>query len=74
MVAPHECLNPLVKVIKDKLTELEDESGGNLDIVKLKAHKKKGLLFALPNLTRCNQYSIYYYSNYKKGIYLQWPA
>ena len=48
-VAPHPSLNPFAMLIKEKLNLLEDESRDTQDIVKLKAHKKKALLFALPN-------------------------
>ena len=47
---PHQNLNPLVKFINDKFKQLEDDSNDNQYIVRLKSHKKKALMFALPNL------------------------
>lgn len=67
MDAPHKCLNPLVKVIKDKLNGLEVDDGNNLDVVKLKSHKKKALLFALPNMTTATG-SAYTIPNVRKGF------
>ena len=45
MEVPHECMNPIVKFLKEKLDKLERDN-----ILKLKSHKKKALLFALPNM------------------------
>ena len=67
--APHECLNPLVSVIKEKLIELEDESNGNLNIVKLKSHKKKALIFALPNMPGATG-AAYTIPNVQKALFI----
>ena len=67
MDVPHECVNTLVKIVKQKLKDLEDDSPGKRDVVKLKSHKKKALLFALPNLPAAtgNAYTV---PNIQKGF------
>ena len=50
MEVPHQNKNLFVKIVKDKLQALEYEANPNLDVVRLKSHKKKALMFALPNL------------------------
>ena len=65
--APHPSLNPLVKVFKEKLLELEDESNDRQDIVKLKSHKKKALLFTLPNFPAATSVA-YTIPNVMKGF------
>ena len=47
---PHQNTNAIVKMLKDHLLMLEDDSNGSRDIVRLASHKKKAILFAIPNL------------------------
>ena len=45
MVVPHQSTNPIVIFLKEKLEELENDN-----ILKLKPHKKKAVMFTAPNL------------------------
>ena len=67
MDVPHENLNPMVIIVRNMFEQLEDESDGNENVVKLRAHKKKALMFALPNLPPAtgNAYTV---PNVRKGF------
>ena len=63
----HQDINPLVMVIQDLLDKLEDTSNGNRDVVRLMYHKKKAILFALPNLPAVTS-DAFTVSNIRKGF------
>ena len=71
MEVPHESSNPLVKIEKEKVQELEDSSNGKRVVVKLKSHNKKALLFSLANLPFATG-SAYTMSNVWKRFHIQW--
>lgn len=62
MEVPHQDMNPIVKYLKDKLNKLEKDS-----ILKLMTHKKKSLLFTLPNLPAATG-SAFTIPNIRKGF------
>ena len=61
----HENTNPIVTIVKELLVRLENNVEG--DVVRLKSHKKKAILFALPNLPEVTGLA-YTVPNVRKGF------
>ena len=67
MEVQHQCVNPMAKFLEDKFKALEDGSNENGDIVRLRSHKKKVIMFALPNLPGATGQA-YTIPNVRKGF------
>lgn len=66
---PHENINPIVNILTKAKSELEDTSNGDRDVVILKSHKKKAILFAILNLPKATSI-VYTRANVHKGLQL----